>query len=374
MPAGPPRTRLRRPARPFRLSKTPIDAAVFRSDRTRDRDALVAGVIGTVILHLLFLLLLPKFLIEHPIDPAADAAAATPDLDLNLVTEADEAAQGRYVETNPDAPENTPDNTTNFSARNQQAANVEAPKELSPDRTPAREGEAETPYDKTFAGEIAPPVEVMPAPPPPEPQEANPEKQASQRQDPLPGYEKDEPKSDDGTGMSVAEASPNASDVPEKIEGEEEGDTEAAEGGRSSLSSPDRPMPAPRPRVQRGTPGIVRRQAAGVSQTGYIGVNANFSEFGEYMERMVEAVTQRWHGLCASRSYGETQTHVMLEFKVTREGTIEEMSVEESTSQALGVLLCRTAIEQGAPYGVWPKEMVGVLGEQQTVRFAFYYR
>ena len=38
-------------------------------------------------------------------------------------------SQPRYVETNPEAPENEPDKTDNFSARNQQAANEKVPEE-----------------------------------------------------------------------------------------------------------------------------------------------------------------------------------------------------------------------------------------------------
>ena len=40
----------------------------------------------------------------------------------------------------------------------------------------------------------------------------------------------------------------------------------------------------------------------------------------------------------------------------------------------LGILLCRSAIEQGAPYGTWTEDMSGVLGESQTITFTFFYR
>ena len=72
-----------------------------------------------------------------------------------------------------------------------------------------------------------------------------------------------------------------------------------------------------------------------------LGVNAKFSQYGEYLERMVEAVSQRWNALCASRSYSESSTHVVIEFKVTREGLIKDIATIENTSQALGVLLAQ---------------------------------
>jgi hypothetical protein len=64
----------------------------------------------------------------------------------------------------------------------------------------------------------------------------------------------------------------------------------------------------------------------------------------------------------------------VLRFSVTRDGMIKDLETTESSSQALGALLCRSAVEGGQSYGEWTKDMVSVLGEQQTVYFSFYYR
>jgi hypothetical protein len=291
------------------------------------------------------------------------------ELDFELV---DEEPTPRFVETNQAAPDNIPDDTTDFSARNQQAAQPDRPEELSRDRTPAREGQEEVPFDKVFSGDLEPQVALTPSP------EANPEQQqveasTPQRRDPLPGFEQDEVKSDEGTGSSIADASPKPNPIQERVEGQESENQEAQMPAFTSPLSVERPVPAPRPRLPRATPGPVKRQPVGVSQTGAIGVNARFSEFGEYMERVVEAVSQRWTALCASRSYRESSTNVVIEFKLTRDGMIKDMETVENTAQALGVLLARSAIEQGQSYGPWTKEMVDVLGEEQTITFSFHY-
>ena len=366
MPSGPYQPHTPRPD-PEReaLREFPIE------DRRWNRESIFIGIVGTILLHLLFIFGVPSSYLDLGV---RDEAEPETEFDIKLVDPEEETEEEpQFVETNQAAPENVPDETNNFSARNQQAANEELPEELSEDRTPAREGEDEVPFDKVFSGELTqpelttPPAEETPA----TPEQTDPSN--PQRRDPLPGFEVDESESEEGTGSSIAESSPQPQPATEKVEGDEKASEDAELPVFKSPLSAERPSPTPRPRLPRATPGPVRRQDVGVSQTGAIAVNAKFSEYGEYLERMVEAISQRWNALCASRSYRESSTHVLIEFKITRDGLIKDMETVENTSQALGVLLVTTAIREGQPYGPWPREMVEVLGEEQTIRFNFHY-
>jgi hypothetical protein len=346
-------------------------------ERGWSRRSILAGVVGTLLFHALFFLAIPA----SYLDLGLDSEEQPEEFDIQLVDpdEEDEAPEPQFVETNRAAPDNVPDDTTNFSARNQQAANETVPETLSPDRTPARDGEEETPFDKIISGEL---TEPEPPPPPPQPpaEEPTPETPVvepvpPERQDPLPGFEEDRTEAEEGVGTSKADPSDNPQPVDEPVEGS---DREAAQPQLPVFTSPlaaerSTVTPAPRPRLPRAMPGPVRRQQAGVSQTGAVAVNAKFSEYGDYLERMVEAVSQRWHTLNASGAYRESSTFVVVEFVLTRDGLIRNMVVRDSTSQARGILLCRTAVEQGQPYGAWTSDMVEVLGEEQTITFTFHY-
>ena len=330
-----------------------------------------AGIIGTVLFHLLFVFSLPRsYLIVDP----SEVKAKFEEFDIEIITEPEEE-EPHYAETNPQSPENEPDETNNFSARSQQAANEELPEELSPDRTPATEGD-DLPSTKIISGDLNPPLPVFSHQEMQQPSDAsiptttpsNPE-----RVDPLPGFEDDVIVTDEGTGMAEAEEVENPNIVDEPVEGVEADTNDPDPFALPSPQEAQRPTPQPRPILPRAPPGPVRTQRAGVSQTGQVGYDAKFSEFGDYIERVVEAVTQRWHALASARSYRETSTFVRLEFELSQDGSVSELYVTETTAKALGILLCRSAIEQGAPFGPWTEEMIGVLGEEQTITFTFHY-
>jgi hypothetical protein len=341
------------------------------ADRRPNRQSITAGIVGTILFHLLFIFSLPRsYLIVDP----SELEERFREFDIEIITEPEEETP-QYAETNPYAPENEPDETSNFSARNQQAANEELPDELSPDRTPATEGD-DLPSTKIISGDLNPPIPVF------APQEMQQPSDASvptttpsnpERIDPLPGFEDDVIVTDEGTGMAEAEEVENPRIADEPVDGIDVDTDDTDPFALPSTQEAQRPAPQPRPRLPRTPPGPVRTQQAGVSQTGQVSYDAKFSQFGEYMERMVEAVTQRWHGLAAARSYREMRSFVRLSFKLRQDGSIGELYTTDTTAKALGILLCRSAIEQGAPYGSWTEEMVGVLGDEQTITFTFHY-
>ena len=44
------------------------------------------------------------------------------------------------------------------------------------------------------------------------------------------------------------------------------------------------------------------------------------------------------------------------------------------SSQSVGEFLCRTAIEQCQPFGLWTEDMVVRLGDEAPITLTFYYR
>ena len=352
----------------------PVDLPIHTRDW--DKRALVIGILGTLVFHLVFFVAVPRSLIVLGPADAADSRLGE-DLELVLTEEEEEPPpQPRYVETNPEAPENEPDPTDNFSARNQQAANETVPDELSPDKTPARDGVDDAPTDKAFAGTLEPQITLQPAPATPDqqPQQGQDGSQDPMSRNPPSGFE--ESRSDDPDGLASSRGKPAPQpdpDAKEPTEGADRPQQQALPEIAPSVASPERPAPAPRPRLPRALPGPVKRQPAGVSQSGRTAVNAHFGPFGDYLERMQEAIQQRWDALGRQRSISEAQTRVVLEFTLLKDGSIRDLETVDTTSQALGTLLCRSAVEQGQPYGEWSREMVNLLGEDEKITFTFYY-
>lgn len=370
MPVGRP---ARFPAPPRRRVDRRLPPAVLFGERPWNRGATAAGIIGTLLFHLLVILVTPR---SYVVDGFGQRQSPPQELDLVLTPfEEPEPEDLHYVETNQAAPENRPDQTKAFSARDQQAANEVEPEEMSTDRTPAREGDDDLPFDKAFTGDLNPPLDVMPAPELPETAESNPQQtEASSpfEQNPLAGIVEDNTEDSESTGTSVAEAAPNPMPIDKPVEGEETPSENESPVSVAMMPSQERPAPAPRPRLPRALPGPVSHQRAGVPQVGYLGYDANASRFGEYMERMSEAVQQHWENKAANRVY-EPGTRVAVEFDLTRDGAIENLVVREATANGIGVLAVRAALEQGQPYGPWTEDMVTIFGDRETLTFTFYY-
>lgn len=293
-----------------------------------------------------------------------------------------------FVEANPAVPENIPDPTTQESARNQQAAQ-EKPDSLSDAPKPAVEGELEDSpkivdgsleeenamllppglYRQEAREETAEAAEVAVAPPPP-----------------LPDFIQQKPVSlegpgstlkETGTGRELSESSAphvvylnrtgQVAEVREEATSQEVAEAAAARG---------MPIPQARPKLHfKVPPGKRMKQAVRAGRMGVLAVEARYSEFGDYQQRMIEAVSEQWH-LLGSRSNvtgANIQARVVLEFWIDQEGYVHDMEMVESSATRAAALICQDAVLSRAPYGEWPQAMKTVIGERLPMRFLFFY-
>ncbi len=363
--------------------------------RAFSRRSLIAGVIGTILFHLIGFLWMPSdvFTTER-----AEIQDRFRDYEVELMPPEEEEPEQVYTQTNPDAPENEPDQTNNFAARSQQAAQEEKPDELDQENRPSVESEDDIETNQFLTGDLSPP-EIAP-PPAPESQEQEETETAEERPLLVPQFEtlplekqipilgEQEEKDPDETG--IAEIDHEEKDAPtnvnEYLKGEaEEGEEKEQEAAalqpfvapQSAQLSPDysEPSPRPRPRLPKVAPGPRGNRVPGVSRTGTIAVDAKFSEFGEYMERLIETISVRWNSLADEAAGKESNSKVVLRFILTKDGYVEDLKLlPDSTAKVIGIYMCRTAIENGAPYGPWTPEMVAVFGHEESVTFSFHYR
>lgn len=284
----------------------------------------------------------------------------------------------KFVETNPDAPENIPDKTKNFASRNQQVAQ-EKPQTNAHNDTPQLEGKKDREVTQIVSGALHQPQQQ---PPPEPPQLLRPAVQPTQKkaeprreQNPLPGEQKVEGKDAEGIGTSDSRATENISEVREKVTGQK--DSKALEGDpEASTPRIDPQRPQPRRHLERNVrPAVLQQNLVGTSNIGPLAIDAKWSAYGEYLQRMIETIQVEWERVIdATHIQPPSGTEVTVRFRMDSDGAITEILETKSNggSQAEGA--CKTGITARAPYGKWSEDMIAVLGHSQDMTFVFYYQ
>ncbi|HTQ29583.1 MAG TPA: hypothetical protein VMI53_00085 [Opitutaceae bacterium] len=279
----------------------------------------------------------------------------------------------RFVETNPDAPQNIPDQTRNFGAQNQQAAQPKPSPKTGGDH-PATEGRKDIESTQIVNGHLSPqtPSAAAPAPPSPPSTEAKPA--PVQEQNPLPGYEKGVGENKDAFGTNVAQLAENAKNVPNKIEGRK--DVPLIEGANSVAPQIDPKHPRPRPMLNEHDvrPAIFSDNPTGTTNIGLASWDARWSNYGQYLQQLIDTVQAEWdHIMSQSNVYPSAGTHVVVTFRLNSKGNISAIVKVDGNAGDLGQRYCVSAITDRAPYGPWTDDMIAILGNEQELTFAFYY-
>lgn len=282
----------------------------------------------------------------------------------------------RFVETNPDAPENTPDKTRNFAARNQQVAQEKPAPENKSD-TPQLEGKKDREATQIVSGDLKQPeLEPQPAPPPtPVVNPSTAQAEARREENPLPGTEKVEGDNKDGFGANIAKNAENATSVPERVEGVKNAPIVV---GNPQPMQPkiDPQRPQPRRRIERNVrPAVLAENKLGTSNIGPIAIDARWSQYGEYIQKLIETVQVQWERINdQSRVYPPPGTTVTVKFRLEgSEGAVAEIISSDTNGGTQAERACISAITARSPYGKWTDDMVAVLGEAQEMTFTFYY-
>lgn len=361
----------------------PAPAASPLSDR--ESRSIGIGVACTILFHVLLLCLAPFFPAEKITGVSGELGAfARPDpaKDFDLELANDEAAARqpdpyRFVETNPDAPENEPDKTPNVSNRNQQSGQPEKPDELDPENRPAVKGRDDIQNDTAIVSGTMSRTQTAAAALAAMQQEAaeaarnQPAQQARAEQVPLSGQEKFAGDNPEGVGSNISQSKSPSTGAEQFLEGVR--DARSADGGLTQVEQANRPQPRERPRLSQARPNIIQNRIRGTSNVAPLGIDARWSEYGDYMQELIEIVQVTWEGLLReSRAYPKSGTSVIVTFTLNADGAVSIVSVEETTGAA-GAYISTTAITARQPYRKWTDQMVAVLGRQQTLTFRFYF-
>jgi hypothetical protein len=140
----------------------------------------------------------------------------------------------------------------------------------------------------------------------------------------------------------------------------------------------DSQHPRARPQIvkqQQIRPAIFTRDESGAPNPGSVVVDSKWSNYGSYLQRMIDQVQLEWDRLLIERKkYPDSGTYVSVKFVVDAEGRVARIIEVENHSSEDGAKDCVTAITRRAPYGAWTDDMKAVLGEKQEMTFKFYYQ
>lgn len=350
-------------------------------DDPESRSVLI-GLVGVVLVHLLLLLLAPMALRTERMPSVLRPHSSSREFNIEIAPDTFVAPPQKapppfkFVEANPNAPDNVPDKTDNFAAQNQQAAQEKPTPDGKSDH-PALEGKTDVQSTQIVSGQLTKlePI-VPPAPAAPQMPVTAAEAAPRQEQIPLPGFEKTEGENTNAFGSNIAKFAEGATAVPERVEGVK--NAPLVQGATSAEPQIDPQHPRPRQQVvrqQQVRPAIFQENKFGTSNIGLNAWDAKWSNYGQYLQKLIEAVQIQWERiLIESRVYPTSGTMVTVKFKLNKEGQISEIVSVEGTAGNQAEKACTSAITSRAPYGPWTDDMIAVLGEAQELTFTFFYQ
>lgn len=349
-----------------------LTAAVYRGLPPR---RLLAALALTLLLHLAVYEASPSLLtaLSRTVVPAKPAeivrAEKFEEIPETLLPE-EFRKKPRFVPVNPNAPTATPKDDANLSAADQRAAQ-ENPDPDSRSRAPTNDGELE---DSRAVAEAVLPRELIP----PELRAPAPTPAATAPAPRVPAAE-ETPRAAGADVPAVAVESGGIAagdDAPET--GEKKDAPEPAEE-KTAAGDPADALPDPQPRPQivprAGLNSITMRSNTAVNEIGACSLDAKFSEYGDYTQRMLEAIQAAWYITVWRSAIVQPPAVVVVEFTLHADGTIDGARVVYSDASDPATYACLDAVVSRAPFERWRADMVAVVGgESETGRISFYYR
>ena len=302
----------------------------MRPDDPIDLRAAAFAAIASLGLHLLLLWLLPDTFRQV-------VAIVRPIEVLTAPVKIDEARlppKLRFAETNPVANQAVPKTAPFTSSRNQTAAQPVPEKMPSNSALPKSVGTS--PEIRLAQGK---------------PRSID---QSQAQPTPAPAISMAGPKSapPPGPGKAAARPVPKAAPAP-------------------TPTDPDRP----RASIPSGTAGLLLRNSVGVNRAGAVAIDARFSQYGDYTQRMLEAIQSSWWSIIERSQFeGVNRGRVTVRFRLHRDGTVTDATILSNEVTRVMSLACKDAVMAPAPYDAWRADMVALYGESDIVTINFYYR
>ena len=292
----------------------------------------------------------------------------------------------RFVEANPDAPDNPPDETDNFSFRDQQSAQPEEAAPESPAETPKVKGE-DHPSVKIVPdgvpGEPAEPLPVLPADSELAKnfERGSPVGKDDEKKDPpeAPADLKSE-ENDEGAHVKKVETKGRDPEQRRPLILTTAPDQTSLTPSQPS-AQPARPATRPRPRPRLGADlirGPLMTTVADAPRVGKVAIECRLHPYGAYVQEMLQAIEDQWTQLAkGSREFlrrDRLPPKITLRFTLDANGRIRGLQRLDAHGDSVPAEICRQAIVSRVPFGKWSSKMIEDFGGSDEVTINFLYR
>ena len=297
-----------------------------QEDSPIDVRAALWAAVGTVVLHVVLVATLPKTLRVHVLPVRLVEVSVAP----TVIPEHRLPPSMRLAEVNAQANRIAPKETPFVAARNQTAAQPVPEKVLTQSSLPRSPGESDT-------------VRIA----------------------------QGKPRSIDESEVMKTEGTPGSASAVAGAKPKVGASGKAAEAAPAPAANPERP----RASVPSGTSGLLLRNNVGVGKVGTVAVDARFSNYGDYAQRMMEAIQSSWWDIIdRMRLETAVRGNVVVRFKLHRDGSVTDATILYENVPHLMALACKDAVQSPAPFDAWRADMVALFGQDDDVTITFQYR
>lgn len=345
---------------------------------------LVAAII-TLLLNALMFVGVDRLLFAGSSDTNSDKEDT-----VELLLEPVDPKERSYVEANPEAPENEPDQTKNYSFRAQQSAD-EIPEASEKDDKPRVDG-TEQIASKIIQGAVeeSEPMtmeSILVESSGGLSDRDNEEYQGSNNPRPMPelvlpsapDFIEQSPEDEDGPGSSleISGQGKETLDINQVIplyQAEEVSDQTQTLSSSTGSQSNAKPLPRKRPTLPPDLVyGSLTSSQGSAERSGAIAIDSTFSQFGEYERQFYATVQAGWYQEIDFFQPIDTSARVIVQFRIRSDGTIDEVTVLNSTASELATWICQLALTKRSPFRPWTSEMVEVFGQERVIEISFSY-
>lgn len=276
----------------------------------------------------------------------------------------------KFVEANPDVPENPPDRNKQFSFRDQQAAQplIEKKKILS--QSPKIKGKYDSvkivnPTENVPLPEVRPPIKS-------EKKSQNPETKSSIKKHPKSKNELLVKNDKDGIQLKKSDVLDNGRNA--LIASLKRKQVSIA----TDRSKTPTTKPKKRPKLSKELiNGPVMKSLSNAPRLGTIAIECRLHPYGIYIQKMLQSIEEQWNQLAVgSTKYLQKDRLpdlVTWRFTLEADGSITNLHRIDKGKESLPTELCRQAIASRVPFGEWSDKMIEDFGKSDEITINFRY-
>ena len=276
----------------------------------------------------------------------------------------------KFVEANPDVPENPPDRNQQFSFRDQQAAQPLIKDKQILSKLPKIKGK----YDsvKIVNSTESEPLPEIRSPIQSEKKSQNTETKPSIKKNPKSKNELIVKNDKEGIQLKKSDIHDNGRDA--LIASLKRKDVSIA----TDIPKIPTTKPKKRPKLSKELiNGPVMKSLSNAPRLGTVAIECRLHPYGIYIQKMLQSIEEQWNQLATgSTKYLQKDRLpdlVTWRFTLEADGSISNLHRIDNGKESLPTELCRQAIASRVPFGEWSDKMIEDFGKSDEITINFRY-